>query len=173
MRKIIINRVGIRYGHLIVISFAGRDWNGHNWFTLWLCKCDCGNEIIVSGGNLQSGNVKSCGCFQREKSREKGEKRVGKNNPHYLNGKSCGKFTKTILKLKEKIRKQDNYTCQDCSIIQEEYKKKCNKKLDVHHIDGDDTNNTEENMITLCRLCHKYWENKFKRMGIKIKRRQT
>lgn len=28
----------------------------------WLCKCDCGNEKIVSYGNLKSGQVKYCGC---------------------------------------------------------------------------------------------------------------
>ena len=27
-----------------------------------LCKCVCGNEVIVKYGNLVSGNTKSCGC---------------------------------------------------------------------------------------------------------------
>lgn len=28
----------------------------------WKCKCDCGNETIVTNGGLRSGNKKSCGC---------------------------------------------------------------------------------------------------------------
>lgn len=30
--------------------------------TMWLCQCKCGNEVVVSGSNLKSGNTKSCGC---------------------------------------------------------------------------------------------------------------
>ncbi len=29
-----------------------------------LCKCDCGNEKIVWGGNLYQGSVQSCGCIK-------------------------------------------------------------------------------------------------------------
>lgn len=28
----------------------------------YLCQCDCGNQVIVLGSNLRSGNTKSCGC---------------------------------------------------------------------------------------------------------------
>ena len=29
--------------------------------TQWLCKCECGNEIIARGGNLTNENTQSCG----------------------------------------------------------------------------------------------------------------
>lgn len=29
---------------------------------LWLCNCDCGNTIEISGSSLKSGNSSSCGC---------------------------------------------------------------------------------------------------------------
>lgn len=32
----------------------------------WLCKCVCGNEKIISHGNLTSGSIKSCGCKRKE-----------------------------------------------------------------------------------------------------------
>lgn len=40
----------------------------------WLCKCDCGNETIVTQKNLCNGNTKSCGCLSVDmaKSRNKG-----------------------------------------------------------------------------------------------------
>lgn len=32
----------------------------------WLCRCSCGETLVTSGGNLRSGNTRSCGCLQRE-----------------------------------------------------------------------------------------------------------
>ena len=52
--------------------------------------------------------------------------------------------------LKEQIRQRDNYECQLCFINQEEM----NERLIVHHIDFDKNNNSEFNLISLCRSCH-------------------
>ena len=30
----------------------------------WLCKCDCGNQCIVEGNALKTGNTRSCGCIK-------------------------------------------------------------------------------------------------------------
>lgn len=30
----------------------------------WICLCECGNQTLVSNGDLKSGNVKSCGCLK-------------------------------------------------------------------------------------------------------------
>ena len=144
------DRTGIRYGRLIVVEFAGWDWSGA---ILWLCKCNCGNEVIVRGNNLGKG-INSCGCLQREKVSKIMSKQIGENNANYIHGRCCGKYTKAIYKLKEQRRKKDNYTCQECGVTQKECLMKFNEILSVHHIDGDDTNNKEENMITLCKGCH-------------------
>lgn len=37
----------------------------------WLCKCDCGNEVVVSGGNLQSGHTQHCKLCGRKVQSEK------------------------------------------------------------------------------------------------------
>ena len=57
-------------------------------------------------------------------------------------------------KLKEKIRKRDDYACQICNIKQN------NKKLDVHHIDENKKNNKKNNLISLCHYCHIVLHNK-------------
>ena len=145
------NRLGIQYGRLIVIAFAGQNKSNR---IFWLCKCDCGKEIIVQGSNLQSGHTKSCGCFNREIVSRTMSKRIGKNNPGYKNGKDCGKYTKEIFELKEKKRKENNYTCQNCGKTQEQNLKELGRKLDIHHIDNDDTNNDSNNLVTLCKSCH-------------------
>lgn len=32
----------------------------------WLCKCDCGNELIATTMDLRKGDVRSCGCLKLE-----------------------------------------------------------------------------------------------------------
>jgi hypothetical protein len=36
----------------------------------WLCKCDCGSELVVPGFRLRNGSIISCGCYHRERRRE-------------------------------------------------------------------------------------------------------
>lgn len=51
------NHIGEKYGKLVILAYELRQ-NGY----YYQCKCDCGNEIIVSGKNLFSGTTISCGC---------------------------------------------------------------------------------------------------------------
>lgn len=55
-----IDMYNLRFGLLTVIGFAGKDKNNR---ALWKCLCDCGNETVVLGKSLRSGNTKSCGCL--------------------------------------------------------------------------------------------------------------
>lgn len=55
---------GRKFNKLTAISRAGTDKNG---CALWLCKCDCGNVIIVRSTDLRTGRRKSCGCLQKER----------------------------------------------------------------------------------------------------------
>ena len=32
----------------------------------WVCQCECGNIVVVSGKKIRNGNTRSCGCLQRE-----------------------------------------------------------------------------------------------------------
>lgn len=53
---------GKRYGRWIAIAYAGRSKGK----SLWLCRCDCGQEKRVSTSALNAGLSKSCGCLKRE-----------------------------------------------------------------------------------------------------------
>lgn len=55
---------GMRVGILTVIKRTKEDYisPSGNKSPQWLCKCDCGNEKIVLGGNLRAGSIRSCGC---------------------------------------------------------------------------------------------------------------
>lgn len=56
-----IDMTGKKYGMLTVIDKDHQDGRGE-WY--WKCKCECGNEKVVSGYKLRSGNTSSCGCLQ-------------------------------------------------------------------------------------------------------------
>lgn len=55
---------GKRFGHLTVIKQADApETNKNKSATYWLCKCDCGNEIVVIAANLNNKHTTSCGCI--------------------------------------------------------------------------------------------------------------
>lgn len=51
----IIDITGKKYGRLTVIKFAYKD---ETRSTIWECRCDCGNRLMVKKPNLISGNTK-------------------------------------------------------------------------------------------------------------------
>jgi len=52
-------KIGDRFGKLTVSHPAKPDRHGH---LRWVCKCDCGKNTIVMGGNLLASKTTSCGC---------------------------------------------------------------------------------------------------------------
>ncbi len=56
------NIVGLKFGRLLVESFAGIKHK----MTTWLCVCDCGNKCVTTVTKLKSGHTSSCGCLQKE-----------------------------------------------------------------------------------------------------------
>lgn len=88
------------------------------------------------------------------------EKLRGERSPHWCGGKSFEPYGLTFTnKLRKEIRMRDNYKCQICEIVQN------GRKMSIHHIDYDKTNNKEWNLITLCHSCHSktntnrgYWQ---------------
>lgn len=62
---------GDRFGRYVVMRMSERE-TGARQEMFWVCRCDCGNEREVLGGNLRSGNSKSCGCMAREKNSKHG-----------------------------------------------------------------------------------------------------
>lgn len=70
MKHVLKDETGKRYNRLVVLS---RDVNCKYGQARWLCKCDCGNEIVAVGSLMRRGHTKSCGCFRREKLFEQGQ----------------------------------------------------------------------------------------------------
>jgi len=152
-------------------------WNkylhGHNWkkgklSAKWkplkgkapLCKCGCGQRVMRSKHYPYGWNQYILGhnCrgkkLSAETRRKLSDANKGKNNLYWVDGRSYeNKPPELTIAYRQAIRRRDNFTCQFCG-----YKNNGEKReLDVHHIDGDPKrkNNHPDNLITLCRFCHR------------------
>lgn len=68
-----IDRVGERYGRLVVTGDSGK--RSARGDVLWECACDCGGTTIANAQNLKAGSVQSCGCLAKELSSVRGKAR--------------------------------------------------------------------------------------------------
>jgi hypothetical protein len=81
-----IDMVGQRFERLVVVEHLGRHHHG----SLWLCRCDCGNETRTVRSSLVNGTAKSCGCYRSDrmstltyKHGERGGEKRQKVSPEY------------------------------------------------------------------------------------------
>jgi len=63
-----IDLTGKRFNRLTVIKKEIKDNK-----KLWLCKCQCGQELFVSTGRLRSSNTQSCGCLNIDKIKQRNQ----------------------------------------------------------------------------------------------------
>lgn len=101
--------------------------------------------------------------------------RIGEKNPAWRGGITKLPYSQDWTEdLKDAIRKRDEYSCQLCGLHQDEFSKRVNRKLTVHHIDYDKKNCDPDNLTTLCISCHTKtgnsrdaWKTFFKTMQYK------
>lgn len=74
----LVDLTGKKFGRLTVVSRAENSKSGKS---RWLCVCECGNECIVHGDSLKSGNTKSCGCIRREANHDRATTHGMSNTP--------------------------------------------------------------------------------------------
>lgn len=60
--------IGVRIGHLTVCGTTDQRKAG---YTVWRCKCDCGNEILLDTRTLQRETIRDCGCITKVKPGQK------------------------------------------------------------------------------------------------------
>lgn len=62
-----MNLIGQKFNRLAVIEMAESHISPKGAKERqWLCKCDCGNFVVVKTAHLRSGHTKSCGCLANE-----------------------------------------------------------------------------------------------------------
>jgi len=63
MVKVKKDLTGRKFNLLTVVMQTGDYINPKGrHFARWLCRCECGNEVSVNGGDIVSNHTKSCGC---------------------------------------------------------------------------------------------------------------
>lgn len=71
-RKQASDLTGQRFGRLTVLRATDLPKPEPNGTRLgWLCRCDCGKEIVATSKSLHSGKLLSCGCLLSEIGRKK------------------------------------------------------------------------------------------------------
>lgn len=64
MHPLVIDMSDQVFGRLTVIErVANRPGKAR---ARWLCRCECGSEIVVLGKDLRRGSTRSCGCLKRD-----------------------------------------------------------------------------------------------------------
>ena len=62
-----IDVTGQRFGHLVAVERAGKDRCG-SW--MWLCRCDCGAEVVIGISRLRAANTIGCRLCAARRSRK-------------------------------------------------------------------------------------------------------
>jgi hypothetical protein len=113
------NLVGQRFGKIEVIKLMGSVKRKKAHHRLWLCRCDCGNEVTYITNALYPGRVSSCGC----------QKLGTKNRKHELptdaswqalfnNYKQKARFRKFDFSLAaDEVRKLCSGSCEYCGAL--------------------------------------------------------
>ena len=74
-----IDITGKRCGALTVIRQVPRPSDAPHHRLIWLCRCDCGKEVVRIGKSLRQSAYSSCGCKTSELSREAHRKPPGES----------------------------------------------------------------------------------------------
>lgn len=80
-RKPRVDHTGKRFGRLVAIRYEHRSEACQSMRASWLCKCDCGAEVLASATVLVSGMTRSCGCLAKEVRTKHGQS----GTPLYVN----------------------------------------------------------------------------------------
>lgn len=62
-----MNITGETFGRLTVLEY----FETRKGKSMWKCKCECGEEVIVSGSHLVNGHTQSCGCIKKDRYAKK------------------------------------------------------------------------------------------------------
>ena len=116
-------KIGETFGKLIVSSKDKVIKYKKSSKQFWDCICICGNQITVDTSSLRSGRTTSCGC-----SRNKG-------------GKMTNKGYKVVY-----CREEKKYLPQHRVVYEKHYGIKLLPHQNIHHINGDRSDNRIENL---------------------------
>lgn len=98
----LIDLTGQKFGRLTVIERAK---NAKYSSVRWLCQCDCGQQTVVTAGNLKNNHTRSCGCLRRDIN----------SKIHYIHGYSHSKNKRNEIYTiwKDIVKRCNNSNCNN------------------------------------------------------------
>ena len=153
--------VGQRFGRLLAIRDAGNRINSRGEKeSMWECQCDCGNTKIIMGSNLRTGDAKSCGCYNKERTAamnriNPSEFRVNRVFSSYR--QAARKKNMEFLLTKEDVEKLIDLNCYYCGGLPSNSHVCHGHKITYQGIDrmDNDLGYTPDNVVPCCIVCNK------------------
>ena len=115
---------------------------------MWLCRCSCGTETLVRGGNLRTGRQLSCGCLRSEVMKARAGQPL-KEFPGYT--------ASHIRVYKAKGRAAD-HLCAHCGDPAEQWAYTHSDPHELTSPEGFPYSPDPEHYMPLCRSCHKRYD---------------
>mgnify|MGYP001576589691 CR=1 FL=1 len=114
-----------------------------------LSRTHSGKTISAEQRLLISGHFKGR-TFSPAVIRKLSETKRGPLNPNWRGGRSLAPYSEDWWFVRHRIRRRDSGRC----LIDQSHDIRPWKHADIHHIDGNQQNNADSNLISLCRSCH-------------------
>ena len=149
--------VGRKFNKLIVLKLDHTNLNNRHF---WLCRCDCGNEVVVAGGHLYTGHNKSCGCYNdilRCQGRLPGEAGYNKIKRGYIKGAQYRNFKFELSE--EDFKKLITDNCFYCGIKPSTVRNTGSARSTFVYNGIDRVDNLKgyekNNVVTCCEKCNR------------------
>ena len=152
----------------------GHNPNSHKPHNIDTCGCGCcqvmrgewkGNNHPMFGVDRSGSANPFYGKTHTDETKQRQSLSAGGTGIPYEHSEYPGEFND---KLKESIRKRDDYVCQCCGMTEEEHLTVYGINLHVHHIDYNKRNCIMINLTVLCLACNnrvnhnrEYWKEYF------------
>lgn len=124
---------GVKFGKLTPIKRVHHNNDKH--LNHWLCKCDCGNEVIASTGSLRRNKHLSCGCIRK-----------GEENHNWKGGKIITPSGYVKKYSPEHPNNVIGYVLEHRLVMEEILGRYLEPNEEVHHKNGIRNDNSKENL---------------------------
>lgn len=124
---------GQKFGKLIPIKRVHHNNSKH--LNHWLCKCDCGNEVIASTGALRRNKHLSCGCIRK-----------GEENHNWKGGRITTPNGYVKKYSPEHPNNVNGYMLEHRLVMEEMIGRYLDSNEEVHHKNGFRNDNSIENL---------------------------
>jgi len=136
--------------------FCSQECLNSNFSSKKELKCDyCTQKILRSPADVRDNNFCSHDCKNKwVEDNPESVSKYGEEHPQWKGGTSSNPYSKEFYDKREDVINRDDKECKMCGISRKKHKEDTGKDLAVHHIDANKSNNSYDNLATLCLACN-------------------